>query len=92
MMRRILGNEYPDTLLVMSNLTVACFNLRGLQEAAELELEVLETREMVLGKDHPLSLGARIALAAIRDAIDTAAVATPDETKKGALGLDNGPF
>src|SRR6202022_473787 len=52
--RRILGEEHPETLMSMSNLT---YWSRGkLNEAAELQENVLEARRRTLGEEHPDTL------------------------------------
>jgi tetratricopeptide (TPR) repeat protein len=54
--RRVLGEEHPDTLTSMNNLTV---NLRGqgdLSGARKIQEQVLDVRRRVLGEEHPDTL------------------------------------
>ncbi|KAJ7698311.1 P-loop containing nucleoside triphosphate hydrolase protein [Mycena rosella] len=54
--RDILGEDHPDTLLVMSSLASTYHQLGQLKEAKELEFVVLEKRRKILGEDHPDTL------------------------------------
>lgn len=54
--KRVLGEEHPDTLENMDNLTSIFRDLGRLQEAKTLEVQVLQTRKAKLGEDHPDTL------------------------------------
>ena len=55
-MRRVLGEEHPDTLTSMSNLATTYHEQGRWKEAQELALQVLEKRNKVLGDNHPTTL------------------------------------
>ena len=55
-MKRVLGEEHPDTLMSMSNLA-STYRKQGRRKEAEvLEALVMETRKRVLGEEHPDTL------------------------------------
>lgn len=51
--RRILGEEYPDTMSAMNNLAITLGDRGQLNEAAKLMKEVLEKMKQILGEQHP---------------------------------------
>src|SRR5947209_3483605 len=53
---RVRGQEHPDTLTSMANLTSTYRNQGRWKEAEELEVQVMETRKRVLGQEHPSTL------------------------------------
>src|SRR4030095_2929293 len=50
------GDDHPDTLSIMSNLVSTYWEQGCMNEAAELEEEVLKKRKKILGHDHPDTL------------------------------------
>ena len=50
---RVLGEEHPDTLTSMANLTLTCLDQGCWKQAEELDVRVMETRKRVLGEEHP---------------------------------------
>jgi tetratricopeptide (TPR) repeat protein len=54
--KRMLGQEHPDTILAMSNLSITLGDLGRLDEAAKMMEEVLEKMRRVLGEDHPSTI------------------------------------
>ena len=54
--RRIRGDEHPNTLTVMSNLSSNFINQGKLADAESLEREILVARRRVLGPEHPHTL------------------------------------
>ncbi|KAF6806669.1 Kinesin light chain 5, partial [Colletotrichum plurivorum] len=56
MNQRVVGEEHPDTLTSMANLTSTYRNQGRWKEAEELEVRVMETRKRVLGEEHPDTL------------------------------------
>ncbi|KAJ7458502.1 P-loop containing nucleoside triphosphate hydrolase protein, partial [Mycena latifolia] len=50
--RNVLGEDHPDTLLVMGRLASAYWRGGELKEAEELEIVVIEKRRKILGEDH----------------------------------------
>jgi hypothetical protein len=52
-MRRILGEEHPNTLTSMSNLAVTLSDQGDLAGARKLQEQVLEIRRRILGEEHP---------------------------------------
>jgi eukaryotic-like serine/threonine-protein kinase len=54
--RRILGDEHPDTLLSIRNLSVLLQSQGKLSEAEPFCREALEKTRRVLGEDHPATL------------------------------------
>ncbi len=52
----MLGVEYPDTLISMTNLTSTYRNQGRWKEAEELDVQVMETSKRVLGVEHPDTL------------------------------------
>lgn len=56
--KRILGQEHPDTILAMSNLSITLGDLGRLDEAATMKEEVLEKMRRILGEDHPSTITA----------------------------------
>jgi hypothetical protein len=55
-MRRVLGEEHPDTLTSMGNLADTYRHQGRWKEAEELALQVLEKQTKVLGHSHPDTL------------------------------------
>lgn len=55
-LRRLLGDEHPDTLTSMVGLADTLFAEGNLSGARELEETVLEARTRLLGRDHPDTL------------------------------------
>ncbi|KAI9715103.1 MAG: Kinesin light chain 3 [Chrysothrix sp. TS-e1954] len=49
----ILGDEHPDTISAMNNLTVALSRQGHLDEAASMKREVVEKMRRILGDEHP---------------------------------------
>jgi hypothetical protein len=49
-MQRMLGKEYPDTLISMANLALTYSNQRRWKEAEELGVQVMEMSSRVLGE------------------------------------------
>ncbi|KAJ7640930.1 hypothetical protein B0H17DRAFT_960193, partial [Mycena rosella] len=56
--RDILGEDHPETLRAMSNLTLTYGQLGQLREAEKLGVVVLEKQRRILGEDHPYTLQA----------------------------------
>ena len=54
--KKVLGPEYPDTLMSMNGLATVLSNQGKHEEAEETSQCVLELRGSVLGKDHPDTL------------------------------------
>jgi hypothetical protein len=52
-MRRILGDEHPDTITAMNNLAMTLRDLGQLDEAATIKKEVVENMRRILGDEHP---------------------------------------
>jgi hypothetical protein len=55
-MKRVLGEEHPDTLTCMGNLASTYMDQGRWKEAEELEVQVIKTRKRVLGEEHPSTL------------------------------------
>ncbi|KAI4166730.1 MAG: hypothetical protein LQ343_007804 [Gyalolechia ehrenbergii] len=55
-MKRVLGEEHPDTLSSIANLASTYWNQGRWKEAEELEVQVIETSLRVLGEEHPSTL------------------------------------
>jgi tetratricopeptide (TPR) repeat protein len=55
-MKRVLGNEHPETLLNIGNLAATYRNQGRWKEAEELEVQVMQTTKRVLGEEHPDTL------------------------------------
>jgi hypothetical protein len=49
----VQGEEHPDTLTSMGNLTSTYRNQGRWKEAEELDVQAMETRKRVLGEEHP---------------------------------------
>ncbi|KAJ4160360.1 hypothetical protein NW754_003485 [Fusarium falciforme] len=64
-MKRVLGEEHPDTLTSMNNLASIFWNQGRWKEAEELQVGVMETRKRVLGEEHPSTLTSMANLASI---------------------------
>ena len=56
MRKKLLGAEHPDTLTSMSNLALTYSNQGNLNEAEQLNVEVLDMRKKLLGAEHPHTL------------------------------------
>jgi tetratricopeptide (TPR) repeat protein len=54
--KRVLGEEHPSTLAIMSNLASTYWNQGRWKEAEGLQVQVLQTRKRVLGEEHPDTL------------------------------------
>jgi hypothetical protein len=54
--KRVLGEEYFDTLTSMASLAVTYWNQGRWNEAEKLEVQVTEATKRVLGKEHPDTL------------------------------------
>ncbi|KAH8822492.1 hypothetical protein DL96DRAFT_1684203 [Flagelloscypha sp. PMI_526] len=54
--KQVLGNEHPDTLMIMSNLAVVQSNLGQHRDSLKLNEEVLEVRKRLLRNEHPGTL------------------------------------
>ncbi|KAK7177485.1 kinesin light chain [Paraphaeosphaeria sporulosa] len=63
-MKRVLGDEHPDTLTRMANLASTYWNQGRWKEAEELEVQVVQTMKRVLGDEHPDTLSSMGNLAA----------------------------
>ena len=55
-MKRVLGEEHPDTLTSIANLASTYWNQGRWTEAEKLKVQVMETRKRVLGEEHPDTL------------------------------------
>ncbi len=55
-MKRVLGEEHPDTLISMGNLAATYRNQGRWKEAEELEMQVMKMRKRILGEEHPHTL------------------------------------
>ena len=62
-MKRVLGEEHPDTLTSAANLATTYRALGKYAEAEKIELDVLATRKRVLGEEHPDTLASAANLA-----------------------------
>jgi hypothetical protein len=62
-MRRILGEEHPDTISAMNNLASTFGDLGRRDEAAKMLQEVLDKRRQILGEEHPDTITAMSNLA-----------------------------
>jgi hypothetical protein len=62
-LKRVLGQEHPDTLTSIANLASTYRNQGRWKEAEELEVQVMETRKRVLGQEHPHTLNSMSNLA-----------------------------
>ena len=65
--RRLLGEEHPDTLIIMNNLGAFYSNQRRFAEAEPLFDKVLEARKRILGPDHQYTLNTMTNLAQLYD-------------------------
>jgi Flp pilus assembly protein TadD len=61
--RRLLGEEHPDMLAVMSDLAGTLYAQGDLAGARKLQEQVLEARRRLLGEEHPDTLAATTNLA-----------------------------
>jgi Tetratricopeptide repeat len=52
-MRKVMGQEHPDTIQIMSNLGTSYSNQGRLEEAEPLFIEAVTLSLSVLGKQHP---------------------------------------
>ena len=57
-MRRILGEEHPNTISAMNNLAATLGDHGQLEEAMAMMTEVLEKGRRILGEEHPLTRSA----------------------------------
>ena len=55
-MKRLLGNDHPDTLTSMNNLASTYMEQGRWKDAEVLEVVVMEKRKLLLGNDHPDTL------------------------------------
>jgi hypothetical protein len=51
--KKILGEEHPNTTLIMGNLACTYSHLGKYTEAEKLEIQVLDARKKILGEEHP---------------------------------------
>ena len=51
--KQVLGEEHPESLMIMANLVLTYWSQGQWKEAEELEVLVMETRKWVLGEEHP---------------------------------------
>jgi hypothetical protein len=51
-MKRVVGEEHPDTLICMSNLAATYFCQERWNEAEALDVQVVDARKRVLGEEH----------------------------------------
>ena len=63
--KRVLGPEHPDTLTSMANIASTYRSQGRLEEAEELNVQVMETRKRELGLEHPDTLTSMADLASI---------------------------
>ena len=68
--RRVLGDEHPDTLTVISNLASTYWNQGRRKEAEELNIQVMEIRRRVLGDEHSDTLTSMSNMAVIYRDLD----------------------
>jgi len=54
--KRVLGEEHPDTLLIMHNLALIFWIQGQWKEAEELEVQIMAIQRKVLCEEHPLTL------------------------------------
>ncbi|KAJ7742404.1 hypothetical protein B0H14DRAFT_3897763 [Mycena olivaceomarginata] len=54
--KQVLGDNHPDTLVIMGNLARTYSDLGEHQKAKELQATVLEKQKQVLGDNHPDTL------------------------------------
>jgi Tetratricopeptide repeat len=54
--KKLLGEEHPDTLIAMHNLPSTFWNLGKWKDSEELHVQVVEARKRVLGREHPDTL------------------------------------
>jgi len=55
-MKRVLGEEHPDSLISMGNLAFTLQGPRQVQRGRGTGVLVMETMKRVLGEEHPHSL------------------------------------
>ncbi|MHC4115610.1 MAG: tetratricopeptide repeat protein [Planctomycetota bacterium] len=55
-LRRILGEEHPNTLASMGSLAIVYEDQGRYDEAEKLHIKTLEIRRRVLGEEHPNTL------------------------------------
>jgi hypothetical protein len=86
-MRRILGEEHPDTISGMNNLANTLGDQGQLDEAAKLMKEVLEKRKRILGEEHPKTKSAKTNLVRLAgmEASPRHIPATQAQVKRGIL-------
>jgi hypothetical protein len=63
-MRRVLGEDHPETLISASHLAADLRALGEAQAARELDQDTLDRRRRILGEDHPDTLRSTNNLAA----------------------------
>jgi hypothetical protein len=61
--KKLLGQEHPNTLTSIANLTLTFWNQGQWKEARKLEVQIAETRKKVLRQEHPDILTSMINLA-----------------------------
>lgn len=61
--KKVLGVKHPETLTMMSSLGYTYHKLGRLDEAEQLELDVLRMRKSVLGTEHPRTIASMADLA-----------------------------
>jgi hypothetical protein len=74
-LRRVLGDDYPDTLTSASRLAADLRGLGEYQQARAFDEDTLARRRRVLGDDHPDTL-----ISANNLAADLRALGEPEET------------
>jgi hypothetical protein len=60
--KRLLGEEHPDTLTSMANLAFTYWNQGRRKEAKKLDEKAMEARKRLLGEEHPDTLYSMAAL------------------------------
>ncbi|KAJ7622319.1 P-loop containing nucleoside triphosphate hydrolase protein [Roridomyces roridus] len=79
--QKLLGDDHPDTLIVMANLAATYSGLGRYQEAELLQSSVLARRPKLLGDDHPDTLNAMADLAATYSELGRFQEAEPVQAK-----------
>jgi len=63
--KKILGKEYPDSLISLTNLASTYRNYERWKEAEEVKGQVMKTSLRILRKEHPNTLNSMANLAFI---------------------------
>jgi hypothetical protein len=69
MRSRFLGEEHPDTIDAMENLAITFYYLQKNEDAASLEVQVVDVQKKIFGEEHPETVKAVALLAEIRSQI-----------------------